>query len=94
MVKILCVCGIGLGTSMMAKMQVDKICNEIGLKANTEPVDAGSVKGQKVDLIVTTTGIAKVLNNKDVPMVVIDNFADKKKLREILMPVLEELKNK
>ncbi|HYE82072.1 MAG TPA: PTS sugar transporter subunit IIB [Clostridia bacterium] len=92
MVRILCVCGIGLGTSMMAKMQVDKLCQEIGLKANTEPIDAGSVKGQKADLIVTTTGISKVLKGIGIKMVVIDNFAKKEELRNILLPVLEELK--
>lgn len=92
MVKILCVCGIGLGTSMMAKMQVDKLCQEIGLKANTEPIDAGSAKGQKADLIVTTTGISKVLKGTNIKMVIIDNFANKGELRSVLLPVLEGFK--
>ena len=92
MVKILCVCGIGLGTSMMAKMQVEKLCDEVGLKADVEPLDAGSLRGHKSDLVITTTSIAKTLGNMDTPVVVIENFANKAALREELIPILEGLK--
>ena len=95
MIKIFCVCGLGMGTSMMAKMSVDKLCREVGLEAKVEAIDAGSVKGQKADLVVTTGGIARALGQLKIDeMVVIDNFVDKKKLREELIPVLERLKQK
>lgn len=91
--KIYCVCGIGLGTSMMAKITVDKICKEIGIKADVEAIDAGSVKGQKVDIIVTTSGIAKALGNVKVnDLVIVDNFVKKNLIREKLIPVLEKYK--
>jgi len=94
MVKIFCVCGIGLGTSMMAKMNVDKMCKEVGLEADVEPIDAGSVKGQKADLIITTKSIAKAIGNINVKkMVIIDNFVNKDKLRSEIIPILEELKS-
>ena len=93
MVKIVCVCGIGLGTSMMAKMQVDKMCSEVGLRADVEPLDAGSLKGHKMDLIITTTSISKTLGDVPAPMVIIDNFAAKEKFRQELIPILEKLRD-
>lgn len=92
-IKILCVCGVGLGTSLMAKMTVDKLLAEIKLDASVEALDAGSAKGQKADLIVTTTGIAKALGDlRGAELVTVDNFADRAALRAKLLPVLEGLK--
>lgn len=93
MVKIFCVCGIGLGTSMMAKMSVDKMCKEVGLKADVEAIDAGSIKGQNADLIVTTKEIAKALGEiKSSKLVIMDNFINKEKMKKELIPVLEQFK--
>ncbi len=89
--KILCVCGAGLGTSLMAKMKVDKLLKEVGLKADVEATDAGSVRGQKVDLIVTTEAISKALGEiAGVKLVTVRNFANNNEFRESVLPILEE----
>ena len=90
-VNILCVCGAGLGTSLMAKMKVDKLLKEVGLKANDEATDAGSVRGQKVDLIVTTEAISKALGEvSGSKKVTVKNFADNAEFRNSVLPILNE----
>lgn len=63
---IVCVCGLGMGSSLILKMTVDKAANEIGLKdCEIEHWDAGTVDSKSADLIVTSADFA-------------DRFADRK----------------
>lgn len=52
--KIVCVCGLGMGSSLIMKMTVDKALRELGVDAEIEHWDAGTVGSKEVDLIVTT----------------------------------------
>lgn len=56
--KIVCVCGLGMGSSLIMKMTVDKAARELGIKAEVEHWDAGTVGGKEADLIVTTDDFA------------------------------------
>jgi len=92
--KILCVCGAGLGTSLMAKMKVEKLLREFEIRANVEATDAGSARGQKVDLIITTEAISKALGKMDeVKVVTVKNFADNEEFRSSIIPILEEFRS-
>lgn len=51
---IVCVCGMGLGSSLILKMTVDKALKELGATGHDiEHWDAGTVDSQNPDLIVT-----------------------------------------
>lgn len=52
--KIVCVCGLGMGSSLIMKMTVDKVVRELGIDAEIEHWDAGTVGSKEVDMIVTT----------------------------------------
>lgn len=52
--KIITVCGLGVGTSLMLKMTVDNVMKELGREANVEHWDMGTIKGKECDLIVTS----------------------------------------
>lgn len=52
--KIVCVCGLGMGSSLIMKMTIDKIVRELGVEAEVEHWDAGTVGSKEADLIVTT----------------------------------------
>ena len=41
--KILAVCGMGFGSSMMLKMTLEKVLKEKGLRADVQTVDFGTV---------------------------------------------------
>lgn len=39
MMKILAVCGFGVGSSMVLKMSIDKVVKELGMKVTVENTD-------------------------------------------------------
>lgn len=86
--KILTVCGMGSGSSLILKMNIDDILLDNGIDAEVEACDAGSALGRDVDLIITTREFGDVLLDCDIPKVLLTNVIDKteieKKLREAL----------
>ena len=52
---IVCVCGLGMGSSLILKMTVDKALRELGATDHEiEHWDAGTVESKNADLIVTS----------------------------------------
>lgn len=78
------VCGNGLGSSLILKINVDKILKELGEKADVEATDVGSVGSSGADLIVTTTQFESNLKNVDKKIIYVNNVMDKKELKEQL----------
>lgn len=56
--KIICVCGMGLGSSLIAKMNVEKILSDKGIEATVDNCDLGSVSAQVADWYITTRELA------------------------------------
>lgn len=56
--KIVCVCGMGLGSSLIAKMNVDTIMEQEGIEASVENCDLGSITAISADWYVTTKELA------------------------------------
>jgi PTS system ascorbate-specific IIB component len=44
--NILCVCGNGIGTSVLLKINVEQVAADMDLDVNVTTSDAGSAKGQ------------------------------------------------
>ena len=59
--KILTVCGNGIGSSLMLAMKIEEICKEEGIDAQVESSDFNSAQGKNVDLIVTVKELAEQL---------------------------------
>ncbi|EGP5554352.1 TPA: PTS sugar transporter subunit IIB, partial [Enterococcus faecium] len=51
--KILAVCGFGVGSSMVLKMSLDKVIKELGLKATVENTDLSTAKATMADVYFT-----------------------------------------
>ena len=51
--KILMVCGNGLGSSFACQMTVETVLQELGVSASLDHCDLSSVKGMKADLILS-----------------------------------------
>lgn len=88
--KIIAVCGMGIGTSILLKMNIDKALTRLGVDADVEAADISSARGSasSADLVMTSSELADQLGQLDVPIVIVDNFTD---TSEIESKLIEEL---
>jgi PTS system ascorbate-specific IIB component len=82
--KILAVCGLGMGTSLILRMNIEEVLAAEGVSAEVEHSDASSANGEKCDYIVTTREIAGSLTNPQGEIIILDNFIDKDEIRKVL----------
>lgn len=76
--KILAVCGFGVGSSMVLKMTVDKVCKELGIDADVENTDISSAQGADCDYIFTSEELAGQLKSSvPCPVIPIEKYMDK-----------------
>lgn len=87
--RILTVCGMGFGTSLMLLMTIKEIGKKYGAAIEGEVVDLGSYKGKPSDLIAASGEIAKQIQT-DVPVLAIKNLLNKADIEEQLKPFLEK----
>jgi ascorbate PTS system EIIB component len=81
--KILAVCGMGLGTGLILRMNTEAALKNIGVEdAQVEVADIGTAKGAGVsaDIIVTSNELAEQLGTVKGKLVTIRNFIDKAEL--------------
>lgn len=90
--RVLTVCGMGFGTSLMLLMTVKEIGRKYGVPIDGEAVDLGSYKGKSCDLIAASDEIARQIRC-DVPLLAIKNLLDKAEIEEQLKPFLEKAKS-
>jgi len=86
--KILAVCGMGLGSSMVLRMTIESVLKELGVNASVRTSDIGAVKAESADIIVTSSEFATLLADKKVPILTIKNYVDKQEMKEKLLSVL------
>ncbi|MGG5460616.1 PTS sugar transporter subunit IIB [Clostridium sp. B9] len=88
--KILTVCGFGVGTSLLLKMTVDSVLEEQGICGEVEALDMTSACGGNADLILTSKEIGEQIKEQvSGKMIYISNFMDKE---EIKIKILENIK--
>ena len=83
--KILCVCGLGMGSSLILKMNVEDVLNEVGVKADVEHSDVSSARSENCDYIVTTTELAQSLEGSKGKIVICNNLIDKNIIKKSLV---------
>ena len=92
--KILTVCGVGMGSSQFLKMQIDDIVKKNGIEGIT--TDCGDVitcVATSCDVIFTQPQLVESIQSKvNVPIVTITNYTNKKMVEEALMNFLDTLK--
>ncbi|NBJ69234.1 MULTISPECIES: PTS sugar transporter subunit IIB [Clostridia] len=90
MIKIVTVCGAGVGSSMMLRVYAQQVLSEEGIQATVEASDISSVSADEYDIVITTSDFADILRNSKAKVVRIDNMMDKELLRTELMKVMNE----
>lgn len=81
-VKILAVCGMGLGSGLLLRMQAEKALRELGVKADVEVADIGTARAlaQTADIVITSQELAQQLGVVKPIVVTISNFIDLKEM--------------
>jgi ascorbate PTS system EIIB component len=76
--KILAVCGMGLGSALVLRMQAEKALKQLGLTADLEVTDIGTARAvaPSADLILTSEELAQQLGEVKPQVVTISNFID------------------
>ncbi|GIW19893.1 MAG: hypothetical protein KatS3mg065_0189 [Chloroflexota bacterium] len=76
--KILAVCGMGLGSGLLLRMQAEKALRTLGVQADLEVADIGTARAaaQTADLIITSNELAQQLQGVKPKIVTISNFID------------------
>ncbi|MDQ0338775.1 PTS system ascorbate-specific IIB component [Caldalkalibacillus uzonensis] len=88
--KIVTVCGMGLGSSLMLKMTVEKVLKEKGIKATVETCDFSAVSGVEADIILTNAEFAKQINHAQAKVAAVRNIASQEEVSTVLEQLLED----
>lgn len=78
--RIMAVCSTGLGSSFMIEMKVKEVMRELGIDAEVEHTDLGSVTPDMADVFICTKDLADSIHAGDV--ISIPNITDKAAMRE------------
>ena len=91
--KILVVCGHGLGTSLMMEMSIKSILKELAASADVDHRDLASAGSEPAEIFIATRDIAEQLQSMGVNgrLVSLANMVDKVAMKEQLSTALREL---
>lgn len=91
MIKVVTVCGAGVGSSMMMRLFSQQILDDEGIEADVEASDISSVSPDSYDILITTSDFADALRDSSARIIKIDNMMDKPYLKEQLLKAIKEL---
>lgn len=81
--KILAVCGFGVGSSMILRMTIEKVLKDLGMEAEVENTDVSSAQGTNADFVFTSEELATQLRgNVKAPVIAIKRYMDKEEVKE------------
>lgn len=88
--KIVAVCGMGIGTSVLLKMNAEKALRALGQDAEVEAADIGTARGaaRSAEIVLTSAELAPEIGEVPAKVVVIDNFMDVNEITEKLTPLV------
>lgn len=79
--KILAVCGVGMGSSLMLRMSVEDVLKDLGVSAKVEATDVSSARGMQADVIIGQGMHTEEFEGRAPVVVAITNFMDKDAMR-------------
>lgn len=90
--KILMVCGNGLGSSFACQMTVEGVLQELGVQAELDHCDLSSARSMKADLILSGRNFEPQFKNLAIntPQIFLDRLVDQKEIKAKITPFLKE----
>ncbi len=89
--RVMIVCGFGLGSSMVLKMTMDDVLKEESIDVETFCSDSYVATGENYDIVFTSKELEYLFVDKPQPRVVITNFLSKDEIREKGLEILRKL---
>ncbi|TFC17362.1 PTS sugar transporter subunit IIB [Cryobacterium algoritolerans] len=89
--KIIAVCGMGIGTSVLLKMNTEKVLRKLGIDADVEAADIGVARGMARDaeIVLTSEDLAAQIGDVSATVIVIDNFFDLVEIEDKLTAAID-----
>ena len=89
--KIVAVCGMGIGTSVLLKMNAEKVLAKLGIDADVEAADMGVARGaaQTAEIVLTSEELAEELGDVPAEVIIINNFFDLDEITEKLTAAVQ-----
>ena len=88
--KIVAVCGFGVGSSMVLKMSIEKVVRELGLTATVENTDLSSATSVPADVYFTSQELlVELTKSVKVPVYPIMRYMDTAEIKGQLLNYLE-----
>lgn len=88
--KFLAVCGFGVGSSMILRMSIEKVCKELNLDAEVENTDISSAHGAQCDAIFTSAELQAELQSSGISVYPIKKYMDLAEVKEAVQKFLAE----
>jgi PTS system ascorbate-specific IIB component len=85
-VKIVAICGAGIGTSGILKVNAERVLGRLGISATVVACDLGSLAAEAADAQVILTGseFVEAIGRTSADVIVVDNYFDTEELTEKL----------
>ena len=82
---------MGVGTSMLLKLQIDKVLKTLDISADVDLADISTARGLAVnaDLIVTSNELVDRIGDVKAPIIAVTNFMDLNALTEGIRTALK-----
>lgn len=90
MLKVLTVCGLGQGTSLILKMNVEQSLNDKGIKADVEHMDVSSASSMEADYIFTSNELAGSLESHSAKVIIVNNYFDMDEINKSIEENMDE----
>lgn len=95
MVRIVAVCGAGLGSSFACQMAIEQAMQALGINAKVSHTDTSTISAiiNDADIVVSGKNYQKLMEKKNLPrpVVFLDRLVDKAEITEKLTPILKEM---
>ncbi len=88
--KIVTVCGVGMGSSLLLRMYTEDVLKELGIDARVEASDATQAKGARADLILTSPALVEHCTGGTAVVKAIKSFVNKAEIRSVLQEFMNE----
>lgn len=86
--KILAVCGLGQGTSLLLRMNIEDVCRELGIQADVDHMDVSSAASERADVIIASPQLAPLLAGHKAKVLVVNSYLNKGEIRDVLRQIL------
>lgn len=90
--KVLTVCGVGQGSSLLMKMFAEDVFKELGIPARVESTEILTAKAGGADIIVCSILHEAELKGSATIVIGLKNLIDKKEMKEKIVKALVEKK--